>query len=810
MAHARPPLAVPDLPRLGRLSATVFFPFAALLVGGCNLKQWVGDPRCYTAADCDAKEVCSAGICIEPGSLKALRRCDATRDCSPGLICAPVPRDGEYATRCAPPVTEGEVGAACGSDFDCLAGLRCNLVGFGGHCAATGTTDEGGACTKNDDCLAGLYCSPQGRCDALFTAYPQFDGVVCEDTSKQPLHAFFEVPRSGTAPADFFRLPFPNDARVRGGKLDIADFPDPGPTPLGVDLIKLYVDALTRDFDGFGATPTVTFRFSGPVDPSTVIDANLVYVDLTTGGEIYGRAQARLSSMPARIKYACQDRVTVDHPRGEPLLPGHTYGVYLLRVKGPGGEVAHKDTDLQSVLATTRPSDADLGAAWDAYAPLRAYLAPYPTVVAEISAATVFTVADTTGHMQRLVEAVKIQPAPALTDLTVCDSGVPSPCADGGPQRVCHAADPDYYEIQGRFSVPIYQTGTPPYLTPADGGNIVEVSGVPQLVRSEAVCFALTVPKSPMPAEGWPLVVYHHGTGGSFSSFVTEGVGALMAKSPNGRSAVFGFDAVEHGARRGSSKELPDNLVFNVLNPNSARDNGLQGAVDIVQALRLTGVTIPASLTGAELRFSATTPMVFGHSQGATATPIALAFVPTTHALVLSGSSGGLIDSLLDKTSPVNIKEGMKFLIGEELDDRHPTLTLLQTFFERSDPLNYGPLLIRRPPAGANAKHVFEPYGTGDTYTPSSVQTNIAQAIGLQQESASLLEPLSLPTVARPISSNVGAGGGTLASVTGVVIQYAPTQGEDGHHVSFFEQQAIVDWSSFLLSYATSNLPGIP
>ena len=64
-------------------------------------------------------------------------------------------------------------------------------------------------------------------------------------------------------PADFYRLPFPNDLRVRAdGTLDLSDFPRPGLTLLGVDLVDLYADAAEADFAGFASIDVVSFRFS--------------------------------------------------------------------------------------------------------------------------------------------------------------------------------------------------------------------------------------------------------------------------------------------------------------------------------------------------------------------------------------------------------------------------------------------------------------------------------------------------------------------------------------------------------------------
>src|SRR5258708_8024153 len=96
---------------------------------------------------------------------------------------------------------------------------------------------------------------------------------------------------------------------------------------------------------------------------------------------------------------------------------------------------------------------------------------------------------------------------------------------------------------------------------------------------------ALTVPKGVMPAGGWPLVVYAHGTGGSFRSHVTEGVAKRLASVDDGAGgkvniAVLGIDQVETGPRRGASTDSPDNLFYNFANPGAARGNTLQGAAD--------------------------------------------------------------------------------------------------------------------------------------------------------------------------------------------------------------------------------------
>ena len=168
---------------------------------------------------------------------------------------------------------------------------------------------------------------------------------------------------------------------------------------------------------------------------------------------------------------------------------------------------------------------------------------------------------------------------------------------------------------------------------------------------------ALTVPKgSPMPAGGWPLLVYAHGTGGSFRSHVPEGVAARMAAVG---VAVLGIDQVEHGTRRGASQESPDNLFYNFANPAAARGNPLQGAADQVSLVRFaTGFDLPAaqSPTQAEIKIG---PLAFwGHSQGATEGGIAMPYTSGVCGAVMSGQGASLMDALVTKTNPVDVVGG--------------------------------------------------------------------------------------------------------------------------------------------------------
>ncbi len=210
---------------------------------------------------------------------------------------------------------------------------------------------------------------------------------------------------------------------------------------------------------------------------------------------------------------------------------------------------------------------------------------------------------------------------------------------------------------------------------------------------------SLTVPKgAAMPAAGWPLLVYAHGTGGSYRSAITEGVAAREASIDDGSGgqyhvAVLGIDQVEHGPRRGTSQDSPDNLFYNFANPLAARGNPLQGAADQMALVRFAStLDLPAgqSPTGAEIKVGSIA--FWGHSQGATAGGIAMPYTSGVLGTVLSGEGASVIDGLLGKKNPVDIADVLPVVLQEDpskIGPYHPVLALLQNDLDAVDPLNH-------------------------------------------------------------------------------------------------------------------------
>lgn len=738
------------------------------------------------------------------GVVGAGGQCTLSSDCGPSLYCAPT-------GVCAPAGT-GLDGDPCASGAGCTKDMVCRLYGLGGTCVAAGSGNPGDACSTITDCAAGLACN--GTCARAADAFPPFAGVDCKPDSSK-FKVFFEVPRPGATLLDFFRLPFPNDARVNDdGTLDIHDFPRPGPSPQLPDITDLMATALSQDFDGFSSVASVMFRFTRPLDFNTVGSggANLHFIDITdpTDAATFGSEHACSASYDDNAGlYQCQHTLQVSPDHASPLLPGHVYAVYLgSGIRSTSGKKPTLDTDLAAVLAGTMPADATLAKVWNKYANFRAYLAQQGLTAADVAGVTVFTVQNTTGRTVALEQAVQALPAPVLSSLTLCDGVNVSPCEiSGDTGRVCGSPGPNFYEIHGRISIPNFQQGTLPYEFPADGGQILyDPTGVPMQNGSMDVCFALTVPKSAAPAGGWPLVVHAHGTGGSFKSAITSGIADTLATAAT-PIATLTFEGIGGGERRGASTRESDGLVFNVVNPRAARDNHLQGAVDVIQALRVAQVG-PFTVGPVNVAFDSSKTYFFGHSQGSNVGIPAVAVSSLARAAVLSGAGSYLTEGLLTKTSPVNASEGLAALLNDSVTQGHPVMTLFQTFFDRIDPVNFDPLILARPPAGVTSKSVLLTWGQGDTYSPEGTLNNTAIAMQLDLAAPVITPITGLLTIPRPVSGN-RIGGDGLAR-TAVCSQYQTGGAYDGHFVAFANALAVADWTSFFTSCANTGTPTLP
>jgi hypothetical protein len=758
----------------------------------------------------------STGVCEYSHGGASKTACQASDECQDGLYCGP--------DRVCVPAGKGAEGAACGGDGDCKNGLRCDLHGLTTSCEPEGKGDIGSTCALSDDCAGGLACST-GLCGSPAPGAPAFAGtswrgILC-DSSPGKDEGVFRIPRSKDD--EFYALPFPSDIRLKDGHPDLSGHPTPGAAQLGFDPVDLYLRATEANADGFSAYPTVFFRFGTLPDLASLAGTTLSFVDVTDGDPAYGSSVGLSWYLySGRTSYLCGNWLGVRRPEGRPLDPGHTYAVLVNDgVKTAQGTPYGVPSELATLLADAAPSDPVLAHAHAAYAPLRAYLTKQKIAPGSLRHATVFTVAHHRAPIEEVAKAVAGLAAPTSSGWVKCGSG-PSPCPDTTGDRACGAADAAFDEYHGLIDLPIFQQGKAPYLTPADGGDI---ASPPSPVRVEKVCAALTVPKGTMPAGGWPLAVYAHGTGGSFRSHIGEGVAKSLAAVDTGEGtvqfAVLGIDQVAHGPRRAGSTLSPDDLFFRFANPAAARGNPLQGAADQLSLARFAAsfaLDASSSPTGSELRFDPQALVFWGHSQGATEGAIGVPYAPELRGAVLSGEGASLIDGLMGKKSPVEVASLLPFVL-QDIDPQHPTklvgaefhpvLSLLQGYIDPVDPLNHAATMALRPPTGAAPHHVFQPYGIGDTYSPPVAQATYALAagLGLVTADSSVTSPDDLGlTAALSAEGNVMIGD---QAVTLATREYAAPMGTDGHFVAFQNAAARADIARFLGLVAQGKTPRV-
>jgi hypothetical protein len=604
----------------------------------------------------------------------------------------------------------------------------------------------------------------------------------------------------------FYDHPWPSDLRRDpDGSIHVVGFYNPHLVP----LLSTIINETQGLLPGFSPTAAMYLRFTGDIDPSTLpVDppnsvmptssVQLVNVD-PKSPEHGKRHLLETFWQKADGVYWVSDTLAVRPALGYPLLTSTKYALVVTKgVKAADGTTITPSSDLAEVLGS-KPVETRVQPAHDLYAPAVADLATQGIAASEIVHLAVFTTNDPTEELFAVIDDVHANVAAPTVASTMW---MPT------DQK------PDYDVYEGYYGPsPNYQNGVPPYRD--TGGSFVFTNGKPVVQNTFPQKFCLVVPnvqKCPMPAGGYPIVLYAHGTGGYYRSLVDEGnsFGDLLAQHC---MASMGINQIFSGDRPGSPGLSDPNyegdedlLFFNVNNLLAARTNGRQAAVDVVQQARLfteTKLTVPAntSRTQAAISFDATKLVFLGHSEGGLNGPLFLAGDNQALGGVLSGSGAMITVALLDKTSPMpSVASAVKTILelttptdAAELNLFHPVLNMAQTIVDATDPVNYARYIFQSPRPGFAPKSILQtegvnPDGTGDTYAPP---------LGIEIHSVALGLPRETPGVHTITQAAWGGLGdvmvpgaglqGNLAGgkASGVLGQFVPAPNDDGHFVAF-------------------------
>jgi hypothetical protein len=648
---------------------------------------------------------------------------------------------------------------------------------------------------------------------------PSSDAGVSEGSTAT--QALWIAPTSLSELSDvhFYDHPWPSDLRrAADGTVVFTGFYNPRLVPL-VSQIVMQAEGL---LSGFSPVATMYLRFTGDIDPTTLpVDpphatmagASVELIDVDPSSPEHGKHRLLETFwQEAAGVYWLPDTLAVRPAFGYPLLPNTKYALVVTSaLKAPEGVAITPSSDLSEVLGLSA-LEPRVQTVHDLYAPALADLAKDGVAASDIVHLAVFTTTDPTAEQFAVMDDVLTNPSvPAPTvDATTWSTPSTSVIYNVPLQA------PGMYDVyEGQYGPsPNYQSGTPPYST--TGGTYVFTSGKPVVQNTFSQDFCLVVPDAtacPMPANGYPIVLYAHGTGGYYEDIVVEnnGFGPLLAQHC---MASIGINQIFSGNRPGSPGLSDPNyegdedlLFFNVNNVMAARTNGRQGAVDFEQLARLfteSNQTVPASVsvTNSAITFDPTKVIFLGHSEGGLDGPLLLAGDKQTLGGVLSGSGAVIIVALLEKTSPAssNVAGAVKILLGlssptdaAELNLFHPAINFVQEIVDVEDPINYAGYIFQHPRPGFPPKSIYQtegvnPDGTGDTYAPPlGIELN-SVAMGLPRELPGQHTIVQAPwgglgdvTVpAAGLSGNLAGG-----KASGVLGQFQPAPNDDGHFVAF-------------------------
>lgn len=576
---------------------------------------------------------------------------------------------------------------------------------------------------------------------------------------------------------DWIARGWPNDVlRREDGTLDLSNFPDPG-----IDLLVSYLEAGSTVLDGWGLNGSVYFQIVGDVDvdalPSTADSTDplsiIQLVNVSPESPRHGeRVPLAFHWYPSGDDpYYAPGTLALRPAFGFPLAEGEVYCAVVTRgiTDEDGAHLAPVDDFLEAW--ETEPT----------LAPLVAWLTESPLRRGDVAVASCFTTQRATADLRRVRQFLDTME----------------------PAEVAFVSEPLLFgAFHGTYLAPNFQSGEKPYVE--EGGALeFDSDGEPIVQATEELRFLMMVPQDQeMPETGWPVVLYAHGTGGDYDS--CRGVSDELLGLGY---ALVCIDQPLHGNRGPEGEEPMDDaeLViysFNFLNAGSGRTAFRQAAIDSMTLARMVAAgrfDLGASETssGQPIVLDGGRMTLFGHSHGGLSGALVMGVDPIFEAAVLSGAGGLLINTILLRKDPIDVKALVQTALGikaSHLTSFHPAMSLIQMMVDCTDPVNFAPHWLASGP-DASPKHIFVTEGTGDHATPGITTETMTGAGGVP-----LVVPLAnrsathdlrgIESLSWPVSGNVDTAVGPM---TAAVKQW---EGES-HWVAFNELEARALWRRF-------------
>jgi len=659
-------------------------------------------------------------------------------------------------------------------------------------------SDVAAPCTRNLDCPPATLCASDGSCE------PAAAPPLPEAGARPVMN--FEAAISGAA---FFDAPYPSDLRRDAdGTVRLAGLPNTDPAT-AVDIFLGLVET-AEQLPGFSQIPVVWFRLDAAPQAFAWEDtllaqppglpAHIVNIDPVSVG--YGETvPVALQTIPAD-DYIPANVLGVSPRAGVVLRPNTRYAVMLDNLlQTADGVPVGPDPITWALVHGAVPQDPRGDELAELYRPLLDVLPQVGLEPGEIVASTVFTTGDAPADLSAMGDRVRDAHDATFSNLRVDP--------DNG------ATHPLFCEILADATLPQFQVGTPPF--DADGLFVLDEQGTPVRQRDETFPVVITLPLQPMPAAGYPLVMYFHGSGGTHDQVVSRSLEPAEGVGPvdQGPAHILAFRelAAFGSAHPVSPDRVPGASSIAYLNFNNLkmfRDLFRQGVfeqrllLDALLALEITPDVV-ADCQGLSLadgqtsyRFNAAEVLAMGQSMGGQYTNLVGATEPRIRAVVPTGAGGYWSFFIFQATLLDNIPSLLQLLLGSDqtLSYMHPVFSVLQQAWEPVEPMVYMPRLALWPIDGHPVRPVYEPVAPGDSFFATIIYDAMALAYGhpqagdevwpTTQQALALVDRDGLQAL--PVTDNAVSLDGT--AYTGAVVQHEPDGFSDPHNI-FVQLEAV-------------------
>jgi hypothetical protein len=649
--------------------------------------------------------------------------------------------------------------------------------------------------------------------------------VACGGSSSTPAPtAYFDLAGALDTADTYWDLPFPSDLRLTAdGRPDVAAYPNRRGAPIVTDLLSV-----VGERKGFPTMPTAYVRFTAAVPPRVVTDvipatadAPVVLLDIDPASPEKGTRYPVVSQTLPVDGYATSNLVAFAPRPGIVLRAKTTYAYVIRTAFAPGFEPAPAFADL---AAGKTPAGTHGAAAATLYTPLWPALDAATIPAADVLVATVFTTGDEVARTRARSEAIRVRDPAVISNLHI--------------DPVDGAAHDGFCELIGTLTVPVYQLGTPPFDTA--GRFDLDANDVPRKQGTMMIPLTITLPSQQMPAGGWPLYQFFHGSGGLSSGVVDLGYSPVptdmpeVGKGPAWVVARYGIAAAS-SAMPLNPERFPGASDYEYLNINnlSAFPFTFQQGVfeqrlllDALLALQIppatvaacTGVTLPSGATAHH--FNAAKLVAGGQSMGGMYTNMVGAVEGRFGALVPTGAGGKWDLMILESGFIPKSRSLLGAVLGADSDTLtfvHPGMNLINLGWEIAEPMASMAHLAHRPLDGLPVRHVYEPVGLNDEYFPPIIYDAAALAYGNQEAGAALWptmqDALGLGGITGlatyPVTANRpdATGGGAH---TRVVVQFMGDGIIDSHYLYRQVEAVKHQYSCFLDSYLRTGTPVVP